>query len=72
MMPGPLPEKKIFIEVNTMMTPGIIHSQGVRLKILSDPQLDEIIQSAYTIVESTGFRISKKRPVNCWKVPEPP
>jgi trimethylamine--corrinoid protein Co-methyltransferase len=43
-----------------MMTPGNIHSQGVRLKILSDPQLEEIIQSAYTIIESTGFRILKK------------
>ena len=43
-----------------MFTPGHLSSQTVSMKILSDVQLDEIVQAAFTIVESTGFKISKK------------
>lgn len=43
-----------------MFTPDHHHTQTVGLKILSDSQRNEIIQTAFTIIENTGFKISKK------------
>ena len=43
-----------------MFKPGQISSQAVSLKILRAGQIEEIVQAAFTIVETTGFRISKK------------
>ncbi len=43
-----------------MFTPGHLSSQTVSMNILSDVQLHEIVQAAFTIVESTGFKVSKK------------
>ena len=42
-----------------MFTPSHHHSQAVSLKILSDEQMSDIVQSAYTILESTGFKVLK-------------
>jgi len=50
-----------------MFKPGHISSQSVRLKIMSDDQIEEIVQAAFTIVESTGFKILKKEALESLK-----
>jgi len=43
-----------------MFTPSHQNIQSVHMRILSDEQRNDIIQSAYTVLETTGFKILKK------------
>lgn len=43
-----------------MFTPGYLNTRSAQMQILSDMQPDDIIQNAYTDLETTGFKILKK------------
>jgi trimethylamine---corrinoid protein Co-methyltransferase len=43
-----------------MFTPNHLSAQSVHMQILSDEQRIDIIQNAYTVLETTGFKVLKK------------